>query len=84
MHNTEDLFLIIKHMVAAELNLSAEKVFPESVLTNDLGADSLDIVALYLDLEEKFEISIPEEKLKNIHTIQEIVSYVDKNISAKK
>ena len=84
MHNTEDLFSIVKHMVAAKLNISAEEIFPESVLTHGLGADSLDVVALYTDLEEEFGISIPEEKLNNIHTIQEIVSYVDKNISAKK
>ena len=83
MHNIEDLFSTIKHMVAVELNISAEEVFPESVVVDDLGADSLDILVLYMDLEEEFGINIPDEELKNIHTIQEIVSYVGKNISAK-
>ncbi len=49
----------------------------ESDLFKDLEADSLDAVELMMAVEEEFGVSVPDEELPNLHTVQDIVSYVD-------
>jgi acyl carrier protein len=44
---------------------------------DDLGADSLDIVELVMELEEEFEVSIPEEEAANIRTIGEAIVSIE-------
>ncbi len=48
----------------------------ETSFVNDLGADSLDIVELVMELEDEFDISIPDEDAKKIQTIGDAVSYI--------
>jgi acyl carrier protein len=45
---------------------------------SDQGIDSLDVVNVYLLLEEKFDIKIPDEDLDKVTTIDDIVSYINK------
>jgi acyl carrier protein len=47
---------------------------------NDLGADSLDTVELMMDLEDEFDLSIPEEEAEKIVTIGDAVKYVEEHI----
>ena len=54
-------------------------------LLNDInlqeqGVDSLDIVNIYMMLEDKFNIKIPDTDLPNVKTIDDIVSYVNSKI----
>ena len=46
----------------------------------DQGIDSLDVVNVYLLLEEKFEITIPDEDLKSVQSINDIVSYINTKV----
>ena len=50
----------------------------EAVITDDLGADSLDVVDLVMDLEDAFSIEIPDEAMADIKTIGDIVTYIEK------
>lgn len=52
----------VKKIVVEQLGVKAEEVTPASSFTNDLGADSLDIVELVMALEEEFETEIPDEE----------------------
>ena len=63
----------------------AEVLGDVSELKNDIklseqGIDSLDIVNVYLLLEEKFGIKIPDEDLDKVTTIDEIVEYVNSKL----
>lgn len=53
------------------------KIMPDTTL-EELGADSIDLFDLVSDLEEKFEISVPDEEFEKIGTIQDIVDLVEK------
>jgi len=75
-----DIFAKVKAIVVEQLSVEAEKVTPESNFSNDLGADSLDTVELVMDLEEEFEIEIPDEAAEKITTVQETVEYIEKKI----
>mgnify|MGYP000059870280 CR=1 FL=1 len=63
--------------VAEQLAIDPAKVTKDSNLIDDLKADSLDIAALMLDLEEQYGIEIPDEELANLRTVGDVVEFVD-------
>ena len=52
----------------------------KSVIVDDLGADSLDVVELIMRLEEKFELEIPDEDAEKIQTVGDAVTFIDARI----
>ncbi|WP_280525482.1 acyl carrier protein [Campylobacter canadensis] len=66
----------VKKLIAKELGVEEESIKPESKISEDLGADSLDVVELILGIEEEFQISIPDEDAQKISTVQDIVDYI--------
>jgi len=48
------------------------------VALSEQGIDSLDVVNVYLLLEEKFDVKIPDEDLDKVTTIDNIVAYINK------
>jgi len=58
-----------KAIVADQLGVEPEQVTPEASFVEDLNADSLDLVELVMALEERFDVSIPEEELDGINTV---------------
>jgi len=51
----------VVEIVAEQLGVDKEKITPETSFVNDLGADSLDTVELVMELEEEFDINIPDD-----------------------
>ena len=51
-----------------------------SVNAEQLGADSLDTVELVMDLEEQFNITIPEEDQEKLRTVQDAIEYLEANL----
>ncbi len=74
----------VKEIVAQQLSVPIEEVKMESKFTDDLGADSLDIVELVMALEEELEIDIPDEEAQKITTVGSAVEYVEKKQAEKK
>jgi acyl carrier protein len=67
----------IKTVVCEQLNVSSEQVTPNALFTDDLGADSLDIVELIMALEEEYNIEIPDEDAEKLKTVQDVITYVE-------
>jgi acyl carrier protein len=67
----------VKKIVAEQLGADEAAVKPEASFTEDLGADSLDIVELVMALEEEFEIQIPDEDAEKISTVGDVISYIE-------
>jgi acyl carrier protein len=66
----------VKKIVAEQLGVKEDEVRPSSNFTEDLGADSLDIVELVMALEEEFETEIPDSEAESITTVQAAIDYV--------
>lgn len=64
-------------IVAEQLGVEKEKIKSESNFVNDLGADSLDTVELVMELEEEFDISIPDDAAEKISTVGEAISHIE-------
>ena len=65
-------------IVAEQLGVDKEKVTPETSFVNDLGADSLDTVELVMELEEEFDISIPDDAAEKIQTVGQAIDFIEK------
>ncbi len=64
-------------IVAEQLGVEKDKIKLESNFVNDLGADSLDTVELVMELEEEFDISIPDDAAEKIQTVGEAVKHIE-------
>ena len=72
------MFEKVRDMLAKQLNLKPEQITPQSDVVKDLGADSLDVVELLISLEDDYGISIPEDDIVNVKTVQDIVDMIEK------
>ena len=66
-------------IVEAEVLGDAEEM-KNDIPLSDQGIDSLDVVNVYLLLEEKFDVKIPDEDLNKVQTINEIIEYINNQL----
>ncbi|MCG9885500.1 MAG: acyl carrier protein [Cyanobacteria bacterium] len=71
-----DILEKVRSIVSEQLGVDAAEVKPESSFTDDLGADSLDIVELVMALEEEFDIEIPDEEAEKIATVGQAAEHI--------
>ena len=71
------IFETVRELLAYQLEVSPESITPETDIFEDLGADSLDAVELNMAIEEALGVSIPDEELKNVKTVGDIVRYLE-------
>jgi acyl carrier protein len=69
----------VADIVAEQLGVDKDKITPETSFVNDLGADSLDTVELVMELEEEFDINIPDDAAEKIQTVGQAVDYIEAN-----
>jgi acyl carrier protein len=63
-------------LIIEQLNVTREQCVPEASFINDLGADSLDLMELIMEMEEQFGVSISDEELQNVRTIQNVIDFL--------
>jgi acyl carrier protein len=69
----------VKSIIADQLGVDPDEVTPDASFTDDLGADSLDIVELVMAFEEEFGIEIPDEDAEKIGRVRDAVAYIEEN-----
>ena len=55
----------IREIIVEQLDVDEDKVTTDASITEDLGADSLDVVDLVMSIEESFDLEIPDEEVEN-------------------
>ncbi len=73
------MFEKIREIICDQLELEEDQVTMDSVLLEDLGADSIDLADLVMTFEDEFNMEISDEALENIKTVSDIVKYVEEN-----
>jgi len=76
MSNT---FEKISELVADKLGVEGSKINAEAKFVEDLGADSLDTVELIMQLEDEFNLEIPDEEAEKLTTVGSVVDYIEAN-----
>lgn len=67
----------IKELISKQLNKSVDEITEDSEFVKDLGADSLDVVEMLMNLEEEFDVTVPEEDAVNIKTVGDIIKIIE-------
>ncbi|MGE5544938.1 MAG: acyl carrier protein [Bacillota bacterium] len=73
----------VKEIINEVLDIPLEEINLESNLTDDLKADSLDIVEMLMQMEDKFGLHIPESAAENLKTVKDVVEYLEKRLQEK-
>lgn len=66
----------IKRIIVERLGVDEAEVTMEASFKDDLGADSLDVVELVMELEDEFDMEISDEDAEKITTVGEVVEYI--------
>ena len=66
-------------IICEQFDLEPDQVTENTLLKEDLDADSLDLVDLVMSFEDEFQIEVPEEEVRNIKTVGDIVKYIEEH-----
>jgi acyl carrier protein len=69
-------------IVAEQLGVNKEQINRDTSFVNDLGADSLDTVELVMELEEEFDITIPDEVAEKIQTVGQAIEHIERAVQS--
>ena len=70
----------LQAIIADVLNVPKDDITPETTFVDDLGADSLDIFQIIMEIEEEFDIEIDNEEAEKITTVQDAVEQIKKAV----
>lgn len=71
----------IRSIIASKLSIDENEITPEKSLVNDLGADSLDVVELSMDLEREFNLKFEDSDTEKIQTVADLYTLIEEHIS---
>ncbi|MBQ5995717.1 MAG: acyl carrier protein [Clostridia bacterium] len=71
------VFEKVREIICDQFELDEDDVTLETVIREDLDADSLDLIDLVMTLEDEFSVEVPDEALENIVTVEDIVKYIE-------
>ncbi len=75
------VFEKIKEILAEQLDIeNAESITMDSLLVEDLGADSLDSIDIVMSVEDEFKIEVPDEVVESMTSVADIVNYIENNM----
>ncbi|MDR6227269.1 acyl carrier protein [Desmospora profundinema] len=67
----------VQKIIVDRLGVDTAEVTPEAAIKDDLGADSLDVMDLILELEDEFSLEISDDQAEKINTVGDIVTYIN-------
>ena len=77
--SNEDTLTGLSEIIEEVAGVPAADVSPEKSFTDDLDIDSLSMVEIAVQAEDKFGVKIPDDELANLKTVADAVAYIDAN-----
>jgi acyl carrier protein len=75
----EDTLTGLSEIIEEVAGVPAADVSPEKTFTDDLDIDSLSMVEIAVQAEDRFGVKIPDDELANLKTVADAVAYIDAN-----
>ncbi len=72
------VFEKIRALISEQFGVEEGKITAETSFTDDLSADSLDIVELIMAIEQEFDIAVNDDDVENVKTVGDVVSHIEK------
>ena len=79
----EEIAAQVREIFLETLKIQPDKLQPETSLKDDLALDSLDMIEVVYEMEDRFDVQIPEDKIQEITTFDQIVDGLHAAIEAK-
>lgn len=73
------VFEKVRSILAAQFDVEEDTISLTTNIIDDLGADSLDAVDMLMSLEDEFDVEIPDEEVESIHTVGDLVTYIEEH-----
>ncbi len=70
----------VSALLAEQFEVEATSITADTDFVQDLNADSLDVVDMLMSLEDAFDVEIPDEEIENIHTVGDLVSFIEEHM----
>lgn len=77
----DEIYEALKKTLSEELEIDATKITPEADFKNDLDADSLHLVELAMELEDSYDVTIPDEVALQLTTVGSVVDYISEKLA---
>ena len=77
--NCGQLLWWFRDRLSRDAGIAPERITLSSSFIEDIGADSLDIVELVMELEEEFEVTIPDDEAERIKTVADAIRYIEQH-----
>ena len=77
MASKEEILAGLAEIVNEETGLETEAVQLDKNFTEDLDIDSISMMTIVVNAEEKFDVTIPDEEVKNLKTVEDAVNFID-------
>lgn len=73
------VFEKVVQILADQLSVDPDKITMDSLLEEDLDADSLDAIDIVMSIEDEFEIEVPDEVIADMKSVGDIVNFIENN-----
>lgn len=80
---TAETAAAVKDVIMGNLLVTAKPMLPESRLVEDLGADSLDVVEIRIEIEDRLGVQFTDNEWDGVSTVQDAIDLADKKIKEK-
>jgi len=78
-HTTDDILAGLAELITDETGIAADQVQMDKSFTDDLDIDSISMMTIVVNAEEKFDVKIPDDEVKNLVTVKDAVEFIEKN-----
>ena len=75
----DEIFERVRTMLAEQLEIDEDRITMDSNIMEDFDADSLDVVDMVMSLEDEFGIEVPDKEVEKLHTVGDVVRFIDAN-----
>ncbi|MEX2441594.1 MAG: acyl carrier protein [Pontimonas sp.] len=78
-HSTAEIMSGLAELITDETGIAADQVEMDKSFTDDLDIDSISMMTIVVNAEEKFDVKIPDDEVKNLVTVKDAVEFIEKN-----
>jgi acyl carrier protein len=78
-YTTDEVLAGLAELITDETGIAAEEVALEKSFTDDLDIDSISMMTIVVNAEEKFGVTIPDDEVKNLKTVKDAVDFITSN-----
>ncbi len=71
------VFEKVRSILSEQFDVEEDSITLETSIINDLGADSLDVVDLLMNIDDEFGVEVPDEDVEKVKTVEDLVAYIE-------